>query len=301
MSFAALKKASQGSMKSLAEKLNQEKTGGNNFGPDPRFWSPEIDKAGNGYAVIRFLAAPENHDLPYTKVYSHGFKNDGGRWYIENCPTTIGEKCPCCDANNVLWETGDKEKQEIVRKRKRQLQYIANILVISDPKHPENEGKVFLYKFGKKIFEKITQALDPEFEDEKEINPFDFWAGANFKLKIRNFEGFRNYDKSEFEEPSALFDGDDSALEKLWKSEYALTEFTDKAQFKPYDTLKAKFEQITLGTASAASNQAREEGDTRVANAAAEASTPRRTESAPATAGDGDDDMAAYSKLLSDE
>lgn len=297
MSFAQLKKSSQSSMKALAEKLGQEKTGGGNFSPDPRFWTPEIDKAGNGYAVIRFLPAPEGHDLPYTKVYSHGFKNDGGRWFIENCPTTIGENCPCCDANNVLWETGDREKQEIVRKRKRQLQYIVNIMVISDPKHPENEGKVFLWKFGKKIFEKITQAIDPEFEDEKAINPFDFWSGANFKLKIRNFEGYRNYDKSEFEDVSELFDGDDVALEKLWKSEFSLKEFTDKTAFKSYDALKAKFDQVTLGTAATAAQQARnEDAEDQLA---ASGQAPARA-SAPAAFDDDDDDMAAYRKLLED-
>lgn len=298
MSFAQLKKSSQSSMKTLAEKLSQEKSGGN-FGPDPRFWIPEIDKAGNGYAVIRFLPAPEGHDLPYTKVYSHGFKNDAGRWFIENCPTTIGENCPCCDANNVLWETGDKEKQEIVRKRKRQLHYITNILVISDPKHPENEGKVFLWKFGKKIFEKITQAIEPEFEDEKAINPFDFWGGANFKLKIRNFEGFRNYDKSEFEDASELFDGADDALEKLWKSEYSLKEFTDKTAFKSYDVLKAKFDQVTLGIAASAAQEARnEDAEDQRAASAASAQTPARAYTSAVD--DDDDDMAAYSKLLQD-
>lgn len=299
MSFANLKKSSQSSMKALAEKLGQEKTGGQ-YGPDARFWTPEIDKAGNGYAVIRFLPAPDGHDMPYTKVYSHGFKNDGGRWFIENCPTTIGDKCPVCDANNILWETGEKEKQEVVRKRKRQMQYIANIFVVSDAKHPENEGKVFLYKFGKKIFEKITQAIEPEFEDEKATNPFDLWKGANFKLKIRNFEGFRNYDKSEFEDPSALLDGDDAALEKLWKSEYALTEFTGKDQYKSYDALKAKFDQVVLGTAAAGAQAeaARERTDDRAASSAAAVTTPTRTSAA--SGDDGDDDMAAYSALLND-
>lgn len=297
MSFANLKKSSVTSMKALAEKLNSEKT--KDYGPDERFWTPDIDKGGNGYAVIRFLPAPEDHDMPYVKVYSHGFK-EGTRWYIEGCPTTVGGKCPACDANNILWETGDKANQDIVRKRKRQLQYIANILVISDSKRPENEGKVFLWKFGKKIFEKITQAIEPEFQDEKAINPFDFWAGANFKLKIRNFEGFRNYDKSEFEAASSLFDGDDGALEKLWKSEISLKEFVSPEAFKAYDVLKAKFEQIVNGTiAVQAQVAAQERQDEHVADTKP---TPSREnpKPTPTPSASDDDDFAAYKSLLDD-
>lgn len=302
MSFANLKKNAQSSLASLATKLGQEKTGGNNYGPDERFWLPEVDKSGNGYAVIRFLPAPENHDMPYVKVYSHGFKNDGGRWFIENCPTTVGGKCPCCDANNELWNTGDKEKQDVVRKRKRQLHYVANILVVSDPKHPENEGKVFLFKFGKKIFEKITQAIEPEFEDEKAINPFDFWSGASFKLKIRNFEGYRNYDKSEFEAGSELFDGEDGPLEALWKKEHSLTEFVDAKSFKTYDELKTKFDTV-VGGAPAQQRQAparQNEGS----NQDDYAPAPRREPAAPVgrtpSRQDDDDDLAAYQSLLED-
>lgn len=299
MSFANLKKSSANSMKALSDNLQKEKSGG--YGPDERFWEPEIDKAGNGYAVIRFLPAPEGHDLPYVKTYSHGFK-EGTRWYIEDCPTTIGEKCPCCDSNNLLWETGEKDKQEIVRKRKRQLRYVANILVITDPKHPENEGKVFLYKFGKKIFEKITQAIEPEFEDEKATNPFDLWEGANFKLKIRNFENFRNYDKSEFEASSPLLDGDDAALEALWKKEYNLNALIAPTTFKSYEALKTKFDQI-VGATSPAVQQRREDVNEQRAESVAAASTPTRQPAAATTASaddDDDSDLKAYAALLDD-
>ena len=297
MSFAALKKSSQTSMKALAEKMNQEKqgTGGGNFNDD-RFWQPEVDKGGNGFAVIRFLPAPDGHELPYVKVYNHGFKNEAGRWYIENCPTTIGEKCPVCEANNELWETGDKAKQDVVRKRKRQLQYIANIMVISDSKHPDNEGKVFLFKFGKKIFEKIAAAIEPEFEDETPVDPFNFWEGANFKLKIRNVEGYRNYDKSEFEEPSALLDGADQALEALWKSEYSLKAFTDAKEFKEYGALKSKFDQIMNGAAPAPRASSSDEDDAPAP--APKTQTPARATKAESASDD--DDMAAYRALLDD-
>lgn len=300
MSFANLKRSSANSMKDLAEKFQKEKTGGG-FGPDERFWNPEIDKAGNGYAVIRFLPAPEGHDLPYVKTYSHGFK-EGQRWFIEECPTTIGQPCPCCDANSELWETGDKEKQAVVRNRKRQLRYVSNILVITDPKHPENEGKVFLFKFGKKIFEKITQAIEPEFEDEKAVNPFDLWEGANFKLKIRNVENFRNYDKSEFEESSPLLGGDDAALEALWKSEYNLQQLIAPSVYKDYDALKTKLTQVISG--SAATQQARGDLDDRRVESATAAATPTRQTAAaptrPAATDTDDDDMAAYAALLAD-
>lgn len=300
MSFAALKKSSNTSLKALTEKLTQESAGQKSYGDD-RFWQPEVDKSNNGFAVIRFLPAPEGHDLPYVKLYSHGFKQ-GTRWFIENCPTTIGENCPCCEANNALWETGDKANQDIVRKRKRGLHYIANILVVSDPKHPENEGKVFLYKFGKKIFEKISQAINPEFEDEQALDPFNFWSGANFKLKIRNVEGYRNYDKSEFEASSELFDGDDKALEALWKKQHDLKSLIAADAFKPYAQIKANLDKV-LGTPVmqevARGAAAREEED------AEEASTPRaepeaRVAKKAAKPAEDDDDLAAYRGLLDD-
>jgi hypothetical protein len=212
---------------------------------DTRFWQPEVDKAGNGMAVIRFLPAPAadgDDALPWVRVFNHGFQGPGG-WYIENSLTTLNQKDPVSEYNSILWNSGIEANKEIARKQKRRLTYISNILVVSDPKHPENEGQIKLYKYGKKIFDKISEAMNPEFADETPLNPFDFWEGANFKIKIRQVEGYRNYDKSEFDSPSQV-DGDDAALEAIWKKEYSLKEFLDPKQFKSYDTLKAKLDKV---------------------------------------------------------
>ena len=220
---------------------------------DDRFWQPEVDKAGNGMAIIRFLPAPAvdgDDALPWARVFNHGFQGPGG-WYIENSLTTLGQKDPVSEYNSVLWNSGIEANKEIARKQKRRLTYIANVLIVSDPKNPENEGQIKLYKFGKKIFEKLTEAMNPQFEDEKAVNPFDFWNGANFKIKIRQVEGYRNYDKSEFESPSALYDGNDEKLETIWKKEYSLKEFLDPKHFKSYDMLKAKLDKV-LGIDGAA-------------------------------------------------
>ena len=245
-SFANLKRSSNSfdKLKKAVESTTQASEAGSK--EDTRFWQPEVDKAGNGMAIIRFLAAPQvdgDDALPWVRVFSHGFQGPGG-WYIDNCLTTINEKCPACEHNNTLWNSGIEANKDIARKQKRKLSYIANILVVSDPANKENEGQVRLFKFGKKIFDKITEAMNPEFEDEKPINPFDFWEGANFKLKIRNVEGYRNYDKSEFAEASALFDGDDDKLEELWKKEYGLKEFVEKKQFKSYEQLKSRLDKV---------------------------------------------------------
>ena len=202
-----------------------------------------MDKSSNGYAVIRFLPAVDGEDLPWAKYYSHGFKGKGG-WYIEKSRTTIGEKDPVSEMNTELWNSGVERDKDIARERKRRLHYTSNILIVSDPANPQNEGKVFLYKFGKKIFDKIQEAMQPEFADEEAINPFDFWKGANFKLKVRKVAGFINYDKSEFDSSSAIYDGGDEKLEELWKSEYALSEFTDPSTFKSYDELKKKLHEV---------------------------------------------------------
>jgi gp32 DNA binding protein like len=212
---------------------------------DTRFWQPEVDKAGNGMAVIRFLPAPAadgDDALPWVRVFNHGFQGPGG-WYIENSLTTLNQKDPVSEYNSILWNSGIEANKEIARKQKRRLTYISNVLIVSDPKHPENEGQIKLYKYGKKIFDKISEAMNPEFADETPLNPFDFWEGANFKIKIRQVEGYRNYDKSEFDSPSALSD-DDAKLEELWKKEYSLKEFLDPKQFKSYDTLKAKLDKV---------------------------------------------------------
>jgi hypothetical protein len=209
-------------------------------------WQPSVDKSGNGMAVIRFLPAPAvdgDDALPWVRTFSHGFQGPGG-WFIDNCLTTLNEKCPVCEHNNTLWNSGIEANKDVARKQKRKLSYLANVLIVSDPSNPENEGQIKLFKFGKKIFDKITEAMNPEFADETPVNPFDLWEGANFKLKIRNVEGYRNYDKSEFADKSALLDGDDAKLEELWKKEFSLKEFTEKKQFKPYDQLKSRLDKV---------------------------------------------------------
>ena len=240
-SFSDFKNRSRNNISNLTQKL--EDMNKKDSYKDDRFWRPELDKSSNGYAVIRFLPATEGEDLPWAKYYSHGFKGKGG-WYIEKSRTTIGEKDPVSEMNTELWNSGVEKDKDIARERKRRLHYVSNILVVSDPANPQNEGKVFLYKFGKKIFDKIQEAMQPEFEDEDPINPFDFWGGANFKLKVRKVAGFINYDKSEFDSPSAVLDGDDAKLEELWKTEYALSEFTDPSTFKTYDELKKRLSEV---------------------------------------------------------
>jgi len=217
------------------------------FRADTRFWQPEVDKAGNGYAVIRFLPSPKGEDLPWVRLFSHGFQGSGG-WYIENSLTTLNEKDPVGEYNTMLWNRGDEAGKEQARKQKRRLNYISNIYIVKDPAHPENEGKVFLYKYGKKIWDKINDQMNPEFEDEDPINPFDLWEGANLKLKIRNVEGYRNYDKSEFDKVSALSEEDDE-LEKIWNSQYSLQEFLDRKNFKTYAELQARLNRVLGATA----------------------------------------------------
>jgi len=246
-SFANLKR-NRNSFEKLSKAVEATSTGtaDSNSKEDTRFWQPEVDKAGNGMAVIRFLPAPSidgDDALPWVRTFSHGFQGPGG-WFIDNCLTTLNEKCPVCEHNNTLWNSGVEANKDVARKQKRKLSYVANILVISDPSNPSNEGQIRLYKFGKKIFDKITEAMNPEFADETPVNPFDLWEGANFKLKIRNVEGYRNYDKSEFADASALLNGDDDKLEELWKKEYSLKDFTERKNFKPYDQLKTRLEKV---------------------------------------------------------
>ena len=216
---------------------------------DDRLWKPVLDKSGNGYAVIRFLPAVDGEDLPWAKVWNHAFQGPTGQWYIENSLTTISQKDPVSEHNTRLWNTGLESDKEIARKQKRKLQYFSNIYVVSDSKHPENDGKVFLYRYGKKIFDKVMEAMQPAFEDEKAINPFDFWEGANFKLKIRKVDGYWNYDKSEFDAPSPLMT-DDDAIEEVWKRQYPLAEHTAATNFKSYDELKIRLDTVLSGTVS---------------------------------------------------
>jgi hypothetical protein len=245
-SFAQLKRQSGNldKLKTAVEALQSPETDAEK---SDRMWKPEVDKAGNGMAVIRFLpASPKDGEdaLPWVKIWSHGFQGPGG-WFIDNCLTTKGNnsKCPVCEHNTALWNTDIKANRDLVSKQKRKLNYYANVYIVSDSKHPENEGQVKIFRFGKKIFEKITETMDPQFEDEKAINPFDLWEGANFKLKIRKVDGYQNYDKSEFEAPSALLDDDDE-LEKIWQSEYSLNELLDDKEFKSYDTLKQRLDKV---------------------------------------------------------
>jgi len=214
---------------------------------DERLWKPELDKSGNGYAVLRFLPAVQGEDLPWAKVWNHAFQGPTGQWYIENSLTTLNQKDPVSEHNTQLWNTGLESDKEIARKQKRKLQYFSNIYVVSDAKHPENEGKVFLFRYGKKIFDKITAAMSPEFEDEKAINPFDFWEGANFKLKIRKVDGYWNYDKSEFEDTTVFFD-DDAEIDKVWKSQHSLAEYSAPTNFKSYDELRTRLDAVLSGT-----------------------------------------------------
>ena len=254
MDFSSLKRSSQTDFDALKAKVNETASGGGNKEQD-NFWKPDVDSSGNGYAVIRFLPAPPEEDLPYVQVWDHGFQGTGG-WYIEKSLTTIGQKDPVSEMNSRLWNSGDDADKDIVRSRKRRLSYYSNILIISDPKRPENEGKVFLYKYGKKIFQKIQDLINPEFQDEQPVNPFDMWTGANFRLKIRQVEGYRNYDKSEFDMPSEI-EGGDERLEEIWKSEYSLKDFIDPSTFKSYSELEAKLHRVlgiedaNLGTANA--------------------------------------------------
>ena len=244
MSFADLKRKSQNNFEFLQKELEKSASGKN---VDERFWKPEVDAAGNGYAVIRFLPAPEGETVPWAKVYSHAFQGPGG-WYIENSLTTLNEKDPVGEINRRLWNSGSDEDKETARKQKRKLSYYSNIYVVKDPKNPENEGRVFLYKYGKKIHDKILAAMQPEFQDETPVNVFDLWEGANFKLKIKKVAGYWNYDSSEFDSVSAL-SADDTMLEKVWKSEYSLAAFTAPDSFKTYEELEARL-NLVLGVTS---------------------------------------------------
>ena len=245
-SIAALKRSKSnldtliGELSKVAEPQKQKQSY-----TDDRLWKPELDKSGNGYAVLRFLPAVKDESLPWARLWSHAFQGPGG-WYIENSLTTLDKKDPVSESNSILWNSGVDADKEIARKRKRKLSYYANVLVVSDPKHPENEGQVKLFKFGKKIFDKITEAMKPEFEDEKPINPFDFWEGANFKLKIRKVDGYWNYDKSEFDSVSAIADNDEK-IEEIWNKQYPLTPFLAPENFKSYDELKSKLDKVLSG------------------------------------------------------
>ena len=249
MSFATLKKNSKNSLQKLqseVEKINNPQNNNQkNFGEDDRFWKAELDKSGNGYAVIRFLPAPDKEDMAFVRVFNHGFQGPGG-WYIENSLTTLGQKDPLGEYNSVLWNSGVEANKEIARKQKRRLTYFSNIYVVEDKANPQNEGKVFLFRYGKKIFDKISSMANPEFEDESPVDIFNLWEGANFKLKIRKVDGYSNYDKSEFVTPAPLLD-DDSELERVYGECHSLDDFLNPKNFKSYDELKTRLD-VVLGT-----------------------------------------------------
>ena len=240
-SFAAMKQSRQSQIEKLSSEVSKLQGSGAPQGDD-RFWKPEVDKSGNGHAIIRVLPAPNNEDVPFVRLFDHGFQGPGG-WFIEKSLTTLGQDDPVSEYNTTLWNSGVESNKDQARKQKRRLSFISNIYVLKDPTNPQNEGKVFLYKYGKKIFDKLNDQMNPEFEDEKAVNPFDLWEGTNFRLKMRNVEGFRNYDKSEFDSPAPLLD-DDAKLEEVWKGQYSLQEQIDPSQFKSYDELKSRLYRV---------------------------------------------------------
>jgi hypothetical protein len=280
VNFATLKKSS-GNLDRLAKELEKMNSASSEKAEDTRFWQPEVDKSGNGMAVIRFLppSAVDGDDaLPWVRIFNHGFKGPSGKWYIENSLTTLNQKDPVSEYNAKLWNESDDDaspQRKQVRTQKRKLAYISNIMVISDPKNPDNEGKVFLFRYGKKIFDKITMLMNPEFEGDTPVNPFDFWKGANFKLRIRNVEGYRNYDQSSFESPSPLF-SDDGKLEDIWKTQYSLKELVSPDKFKSYDELKKRLHDVLELDA-----------------------TPAKTASTPVSAPKKEDPFASASKRMS--
>jgi len=298
-SFASLKKSRNASLNKLLAESQKVAGGEQGSSNDDKFWKPTVDKAGNGYAVIRFLPEPQGEDLPWVRIFNHGFQDVGG-WYIENSLTTLGENDPVSEYNSMLWNRGDDAGKEQARKQKRRLSYISNIYVVKDPGNPANEGKVFLYRYGKKIWDKLNEAMNPQFEDEDPINPFDFWEGADFKLKIRQLDGYRNYDKSEFDRPSELLGGDDSELESVYEGLNSLQEFLDRKNFKSYDELKAKLDKV-LGLAGSrptpqATADSFEEDTTVDMDAGKVAPAPKVSETVSTTEED-DDDLSFFEKL----
>ena len=267
---------------------------------DDRLWKPVMDKTGNGYAVIRFLPAVDGEDMPWSKVWNHAFQGPTGQWYIENSLTTVGQNDPVSEMNSAYWNSGVESDKEIARKQKRKLQYFANIYVVEDSANPQNEGKVMLYRFGKKIFDKCMEAMQPAFKDETAVNPFDFWAGANFKLKLRKVDGYWNYDKSEFEAVSPLSE-DDDVLEGIYKKQYPLTEFTASSNFKSYEELKTRMDMVLSGTVAANTTvQTLMEDEPTATLTVNTKEAPAPTVTATADNGDEDDAMSYFEKLAED-
>jgi hypothetical protein len=295
MSFAALKRNSSSVFDHLTKEI--EKMSSSEGGSDERLWKPEVDKAGNGYAVIRFLPSKDDGGLPWAKLYSHAFQGPGG-WYIENSLTTLNQKDPVGELNRQLWNSGSEKDKETARKQKRKLSYYSNIYVIKDPANPDNEGKVFLYKYGKKIHDKIIEAMQPAFADETPVNPFDLWTGADFKLKIRKVDGYWNYDKSEFSSPSVLGDFDDDQLEKVYNKIYSLEEFTTPSNFKTYEELERRLQSVLSPTRPLASRvdaETMEDEEEMVQEAS------RPTVTSRISSDDDEDDTLSYFARLAEE
>ena len=301
MSFATLKKNRSSSINKLVAAAGDQlspQTDNKKSYQDDRIWKPSVDKAGNGYAVIRFLPASEGNDLPWVRYWDHGFKGPTGQWYIEKSLTSIGQNDPVSEANSMLWNSGDDRDKDIARERKRRLHYVSNILVESDPSNPANEGQVFLFVYGKKIFDKLMDVMQPQFADEDPMNPFDFWEGASFKLKIRNVEGYRNYDKSEFASASPLSESD-SELEEIYDRIYDLNEFTDPANYKTYDELKQRL-HLVLGQVEAPSMS--QQFDLSQSEEPVERKTAPAPEITVSTSDDDEDDtMSYFAKLAAEE
>ena len=291
MSYADLKKKS-GSFEKLQAELDKVNNPVTSFADD-RFWKPELDKSGNGYAVIRFLPQPTGEDLPWVRIWGHAFRGPGG-WFIENSLTTLQKKDPVSEYNTELWNSGLESDKETARKQKRILKYYSNILVVSDPKHPENEGKIFLFRYGKKIHDKLAEVINPQFEDEVAYDPFDFWKGANFKLKVRKVDGFWNYDKSEFEAPSEVYNGDEGKLETLYGKLYSLTQFLAEDNFKSYDDLKNKLNRTLTGSGVQGTVEKFAPTPKTVSSAPVETTTP-------ASSDEGEEDTLSYFAKLADE
>ena len=303
MSLSALKKNRNKLFEKLAEEANagdQKQSQSSDPYNDDRYWKPEVDKSGNGSAIIRFLPAPEGEDMPWAQVWSHGFKGPGG-WYIENSLTTIGKQDPVSEYNSTLWNNGTDAGKEQARDQKRRLSYYSNIYVVKDDANPQNEGKVFLFRYGKKIFDKLKDVMNPEFEDDERFNPFDFWEGANFRLRIRNVDGYRNYDKSSFDSPSVFMEDEDE-LEGIWKQEYSLAELIDEKNFKSYDELKAKLNRaLGLDNSYPSATQAAlvaEAAQTRtIEEDVVKDDPPFDPDPAPTTSDDDEDGLSYFEKL----
>lgn len=301
--FSSLKKNRTKSLEKLNAQLEKISAKSYSDPNEGKFWKPTRDKAGNGFAVIRFLPAPQGEEMPFVRVWDHGFQGPTGLWYIENSLTTLGQDDPVSEFNSKLWNSGVESDKEQARKQKRRLKYVANIYVLKDPANPENEGKVFLYAFGKKIFDKLNDLMNPTFEDEDPVNPFDLWEGANFRLKIRQFEGYPNYDKSEFDAPEPLFD-DDEKLEETWKSQHSLQDLLDPKNFKSYAELKTKLYRVLAlaedspePTAAFAAYDTNEDDDLDLSNLRSAPAPEPAVAQTSAASDDDDDDLSIFKEL----